>query len=90
MERFGSVKLKLQIFFLQQTNFNGKQLAATWSELGKVYIWDLTRPLQAVNDSNEMATYTRNEESPAAIFTFAGHQTEGFAMDWSKTTAGTL
>ena len=63
-------------------------MAATWSELGKVHIWDLTRPLQAVNDSNEMATYTRNMESPPAIFTFAGHQTEGFAMDWSTTTAG--
>ena len=73
---------------MQQANFNGKQLAATWSELGKVHIWDLTRPLQAVNDSNEMASYTRTMESPSAIFTFAGHQTEGFAMDWSKTTAG--
>ena len=63
-------------------------MVASWSELGKVNIWDMTRPLQAVNDYTEMATYTRNEESPPAVFSFAGHQTEGFAMDWSNTTPG--
>ena len=63
-------------------------LAATWSELGKVHIWDLTRPLEAVDDSNVMATYTRTEESPLPVFSFAGHQTEGYAMDWSPTVPG--
>ncbi|KAL5018367.1 hypothetical protein ScPMuIL_004089 [Solemya velum] len=65
-------------------------LAATWSEKGSVYIWDLTRPLSAVNDPSIMAAYTRTEESPAPIFTFKGHQVEGFAIDWSPTTAGQL
>ena len=63
-------------------------MAASWSETGKVHIWDLTRPLQAVNDSHEMAEYSRSQESPAPLFTFAGHQVEGFAMDWSPTTPG--
>lgn len=55
-----------------------------------MYLWDLKRPLNAVNDSTVMAVYTRNEESPPPIFTFPGHQVEGFAMDWSKTTPGRL
>ena len=63
-------------------------LAATWSDRGKVHIWDLTRPLLAVNDSSVMAEYTRNEESPSPVFTFSGHQVEGFALDWAKTTPG--
>lgn len=63
-------------------------MAATWSEKGKVHIWDLTRPLNAVNDSNIMSTYVRNEESPPPMFTFKGHQVEGFAIDWSPTTQG--
>jgi len=67
-----------------------RQIAATWSEQGKVYLWDLSRPLQAVNDSQVMAAYTREQESPAAIFKFAGHQTEGFAMDWSPLSQGNL
>ncbi len=83
-----AVSAKTLFQCLQQCHFNGKQLAASWSELGKVHIWDLTRPLEAVNDSSEMATYTRNQESPPPVFTFTGHQTEGFAMDWSKTTPG--
>ena len=74
---------------LQCTCIENKHLAASWSEQGKVHIWDLSRPLQAVNDSQVMAAYTRNQESPAALFTFSGHLTEGFAMDWSLTTPGT-
>jgi len=63
-------------------------MAASWAETGKVYIWDLTRLLNAVNDSNIMATYVRNCESPAPVFSFSGHQVEGFALDWSPTTTG--
>lgn len=75
---------------IRTTTVGDKHLAATWSETGKVYIWDLTRPLNAVNDSSIMAVYTRNEESPPPIFKFAGHQVEGFAVDWSKTSPGRL
>ena len=63
-------------------------LAATWSDRGRVHIWDLTRPLMAVNNSSVMAEYTRNEESPLPLFTFSGHQAEGFAIDWATTTPG--
>lgn len=79
-----------EISFDQATTIGEKHVAATWSEKGKVHIWDLTRPLNAVNDSNIMSTYVRNEESPPPMFTFKGHQVEGFAIDWSPTTQGKL
>ena len=63
-------------------------LAATWSDRGKVHIWDLSRPIMAVNDLRVMSEYTKNEESPAPLFTFTGHQVEGFAVDWAATTPG--
>ncbi|XP_033753509.1 glutamate-rich WD repeat-containing protein 1-like [Pecten maximus] len=75
---------------IRATNIGDKSIAASWSEVGKVYIWDLTRPLQAVNDSNIMAVYTRNEESPPPVFSFSGHQTEGYALDWSPMSPGRL
>ena len=73
---------------LQCTTLGGRQVAATWSELGKVHVWDLSRPLNACDDSVVMATYTRNQESPEPVYTFTGHQTEGFALDWSCVTPG--
>lgn len=75
-------------YTFQAVQLEDKVLAATWSETGKVHIWDLSRPLEAVNDSQVMSTYTRTEESPAAVFTFAGHQVEGYALAWSPTTPG--
>lgn len=56
---------------------NDRKIAATWSDTGKVHIWDLTRLLHAVNDSSVMAAYVRNQESPKPLFTFTGHMTEG-------------
>jgi len=72
------------------TCIGDKQIAASWSEQGGVFVWDLSRPLQAVNDSQIMATYTRNQETPSALYKFTGHQSEGFAMDWSSTVQGNL
>ncbi len=57
----------------QSTILGDRNIAATWGETGKVHIWDLTRPLNAVNNSNIMATYTRTEESPPPIYSFHGH-----------------
>jgi ribosome assembly protein RRB1 len=56
---------------------NDRKIAATWSDTGKVHIWDLSRLLHAVNDSSVMATYVRNQESPKPLFTFNGHMSEG-------------
>ncbi|VDK38141.1 unnamed protein product [Dibothriocephalus latus] len=63
--------------------FNGVYLTATWSELGEVHIWDLSRSLSAVNDSAIMSEYVRTREAPSPLFTFKGHQTEGYALAWS-------
>ncbi|ESP01420.1 hypothetical protein LOTGIDRAFT_111616 [Lottia gigantea] len=67
-----------------------KNVAATWSEKGKVYIWDLTRPINALNSSDVMGEYTRTQESPQPIHVFKGHKTEGYALDWSKLSPGKL
>ena len=68
-----------------------KRLAATWSEIGKVYIWDLTEPLSAVSDSKAMTEFTKKQnQQHLPLFQFNGHQSEGFAIDWSPQTAGQL
>jgi ribosome assembly protein RRB1 len=49
-----------------------KPLAASWSETGKVFLWDLTHPLKAVNDPVLLKNYVENKESPRPLFTFKG------------------
>ena len=79
------------VCIFQCSQVGSRVLAASWSDQSKVHIWDLTQALNAVNDSNLLASYNKNQlEKTAPIFTFTGHQTEGFAMDWSKTKPGNL
>jgi ribosome assembly protein RRB1 len=63
----------------QCTEYGGRVIAATWSELGRVNVWDLTKPLQAVESSSANAKYNNEglETSTKALFTFQGHQKEG-------------
>lgn len=65
-------------------------IAASWSELGRVNIWNLTQQLQAVDNDILLAKYNKENagNSQQPIFTFSGHQQEGFAMDWSAISAG--
>lgn len=63
-------------------------LAASWSELGRVNIWNLTQPLQAVEDAELLKQYDQNEAHP--VYSFSGHQQEGFAVDWSSCAEGVL
>lgn len=62
-------------------------MAASLSELGRVHIWNLTEPLHAVNDKEAMVRY-KNGAAPVPLFTFSGHQAEGFGVDWCPTMAG--
>lgn len=49
-----------------------KPLVASWSEAGKVHIWDISHPLKAVNDPMVLKGYIENKESPRPLFTFKG------------------
>lgn len=75
---------------IRSTTIANKHLAASWSEIGKVYIWDLTEPLSAIADTKKMASFTKAQSQYLPLFTFNGHQSEGFAIDWSQSKPGQL
>jgi len=59
-------------------------VAASWSETGKVHLWDLSTLVRGLD-------FPQHDKPPAGpLHTFAGHPTEGFALDWSPTTPGRL
>lgn len=66
--------------------------AASWSELGKVNIWNLSQQMQAVDDVGLLSQYEKQVQQTAIkpVFTFAGHQQEGYAIDWSPIAHGGL
>lgn len=66
--------------------------AASWSELGHVNIWNLSRQLQAIEDTQLLKQYEREVASEVVkpVFKFSGHQQEGFAIDWSPCADGVL
>lgn len=68
--------------------------AGSWSELGRVNIWNLSEQLQAVEDAQLLKQYEQqsasNDATARPVFTFSGHQQEGFAIDWSPSAEGVL
>ena len=64
-------------------------MAAAWSEQGTVGIWSLDQCLQKV-DQPGGNTEKDQREAASPLFNFKGHQTEGFAMNWSPTMPGVL
>lgn len=77
---------------IRTTTHNNTVLAASWSELGRISIWNLNQQLEVVNNDALLMKYNKENlgNSVTAAFTFSGHQNEGFAMDWSKTQSGML
>ncbi|XP_072391026.1 glutamate-rich WD repeat-containing protein 1 [Diabrotica undecimpunctata] len=67
-------------------------MAASWSELGRVNIWNLSAQLQAVDDEAALTKYNKENtaSSVSPLFTFTGHQKEGFAIDWCPVEQGML
>ncbi|XP_039191007.1 glutamate-rich WD repeat-containing protein 1 [Crotalus tigris] len=73
------------------TELGKTQIAAAWSEKGQVDIYDLQHLLVAVSDPQAMAVFLQEEQAKIKpIFSFTGHMSEGFAMDWSPKKPGTL
>ncbi|XP_065215073.1 glutamate-rich WD repeat-containing protein 1 [Planococcus citri] len=85
---------------IRSSVFNNTVLAAVWSELGRVTIWDLKTHLNAVENRTTVKVRSvkkknqkkpvKNEESEKPLYTFTGHLQEGYAIDWSSTVQGVL
>ncbi|XP_011068388.1 PREDICTED: glutamate-rich WD repeat-containing protein 1 isoform X2 [Acromyrmex echinatior] len=76
------------------TKIGGEILAASWSELGRVNIWNLQEQLNAVENPILLTAY-RNKCDKAStdikpLYAFKGHLSEGFGLDWSRLEPGTL
>ncbi|KAL6489561.1 hypothetical protein MHYP_G00033020 [Metynnis hypsauchen] len=67
-----------------------QSLAAVWSEKGQVEIFDLRPQLEAVHSSKAMAAFIKQNKEATPLFSFSGHMTEGFAIDWSPKVPGRL
>ncbi|MEQ2261756.1 Glutamate-rich WD repeat-containing protein 1 [Xenotaenia resolanae] len=65
-------------------------LAAVWSDKGQVEVFDLRPQLHAVHSSAAMATFVQQQKEATALFSFSGHMSEGFAIDWSPKVPGRL
>lgn len=75
---------------VRTTNLRNSVFAATWSELGRVSIYDLKDQLQAVEGKTQLSEYERRADTVKPVHSFSGHQKEGFAMDWSSAMKGYL
>jgi ribosome assembly protein RRB1 len=77
---------------IRSTIINEKVIAASWSELGRVNLWDLSQQLDAVDSDQVLSRYNKENRANSIkpLFTFTGHQKEGFAIDWCPTTVGVL
>lgn len=58
--------------------------------MGRVNIWDLRKQIQAVTSMQHLAKYRNDNEiiESKPVYTFSGHLSEGFAIDWSQTKPG--
>ncbi|XP_028049933.2 glutamate-rich WD repeat-containing protein 1 isoform X2 [Monomorium pharaonis] len=76
------------------TKFGGAILAASWSELGRVNIWNLQEQLNAVENHSLLTQYRNKCDKASAgikpLYAFKGHLSEGFGLDWSHMELGTL
>lgn len=59
-------------------------LAASWSEVGKVNIWDLSSKIKALDNPG------KSDNISKPLYSFKGHQSEGYGLDWSSTNKGML
>ncbi|GBP55922.1 Glutamate-rich WD repeat-containing protein 1 [Eumeta japonica] len=77
---------------IRATNFKNYVFAASWSELGRVDIWNITQQLQAVDDPTVLERYNidtvTNPIKP--VFSFNGHHQEGYGICWCSTEPGVL
>ncbi|XP_076639537.1 WD repeat-containing protein 1 l(2)09851 isoform X2 [Colletes latitarsis] len=79
---------------VKYTKIDETPLAASWSELGRVHIWNLEEQLRVLDNEEQLRAYRKKcEKSDGGVkplFTFKGHLSEGYSLDWCSTEIGTL
>lgn len=77
---------------IRAAEFGNQNFVATWSETGKVFIFNINEQLKAVEDENLLKIYEDTAQSSLVkpIFAFRGHRNEGYGIDWSKAEPGVL
>ncbi|KAK3750946.1 hypothetical protein QZH41_015025 [Actinostola sp. cb2023] len=71
---------------IRHAHIPNRHIVATWSDKNKVHIWDISPQVIAVDNP----TNTTHAKEVKPLYTFNGHQAEGFAMDWSRTVPGSV
>ncbi|CAK9820311.1 Glutamate-rich WD repeat-containing protein 1 [Anthophora quadrimaculata] len=79
---------------VRYTKIGETTLAASWSELGRVHIWNLEEQLKVLDNDDLLHAYRKkcekNDEGVKPLFSFKGHLSEGYGLDWCSTDIGTL
>lgn len=68
-------------------------VCATWSDSGKVHLWDLHTMYASLGLGEDTSGQQRGKAAlpdVRPLFSFGGHSAEGFALDFSKVSAGRL
>ncbi|XP_078033247.1 WD repeat-containing protein 1 l(2)09851 [Augochlora pura] len=74
---------------VRYTRIGKTPLAASWSEVGRVHIWDLEEQLRVLENEEQLRAYKKKSDTKP-LFTFKGHLSEGYGLDWCSTELGTL
>ncbi|KAF7495974.1 Glutamate-rich WD repeat-containing protein 1 [Sarcoptes scabiei] len=67
-----------------------KVIAASWSEHGSVHLWDITNALNSSEDYKSSKEFTKQNVKTRPLFSFNGHRSQGYGLDWSSVEDGTL
>ena len=75
---------------IRYTKLGNKRIAASWSSVGNVEIWDLTKHFETLNTNRTKTQHQSVLDTVKPLYSFSGHQAEGYAIDWSQTVPGRL
>jgi ribosome assembly protein RRB1 len=67
------------------------EIIATWSDVGKVHLYNVQHILSrfsASSNKSGASSTSSNSKNSKPFFTHDGHETEGYAMDWSTVKQG--
>lgn len=75
--------------FLQVVSISEYKIyAAVWSDTAKVSIYDVRPHLQHIDSGSNEPLKGKKGENAHPAFIFEGHESEGYAIDWSPVQIG--